>query len=158
MRGALSFSKLFALTVVVLGIAINVRAAIADDTLVCHGGGKMAVKLWHRGITLQFDKATNSAKTHAPMPGQCAPLDRPFLGEDPATLTYTSTRLDDVTIEFDAKGMITSFAVHGSHGAPAVLRTMLDGIRGQKTFRLNVKRLQCGGRPCPYFTVTATTN
>ncbi len=73
-------------------------------------------------------------------------------------LSYTSTRLDDVTVQFGADGVISGFQVHGSHGAPTVLRALLDGVRGQKLFRVKATRLNCDSRPCPYFTVTGTGN
>ena len=141
-----------------VGIANTALAAGSGDMFVCHGGGRMKVELWHRGLKLHYSKAANAAATHTPAPGECAPVDRHFEASDPAMLSYSSTRLDDVTVYFGADGVITGFAVHGSHGAPAQLRTLLDGVRGRKLFRVHVTRPGCNGRPCPYFTVTSSAN
>jgi len=147
-----------ALIFVASGTVTYSGTAGADDTLVCHGGGKMKVELWHRGMKLHFSKAQDAANIRAPAPGECAIADRRLGESDPAMLSYTSTRLDDVTVQFGADGVISSFQAHGSHGAPTVLRALLDGVRGQKLFRVKATRLDCDGRPCPYFTVTGSAN
>jgi len=160
MRCGSFLSRLTALTALV-GTVLHLapaNASGAEETLVCHGGGKMNVELWHRGMKVQFSKAQIAADTREPAPGECTGTKRALGESDPAMLSYTSTRLDGVTVQFGADGIITGFHVHGSHGAPAVLYALLDGVRGQKLFRVKATRRNCDGRPCPYFTVTASAN